>query len=349
MKAKKWSREIEQELLGRFEYDPIEGCIRKREVVGSLVLQGKTIGSLSPTGDWVFTVALTHAPGKLTMIRLARLAVFLQTGQQCEHLIFKDGNRSNMKWDNLLPIGLLSNEKVSPARLEEARSLYEKRKLEEAAKAVEIAREKTRIRQLARETDEQRERRLIREAKAEADRIAAAGVAEFLKNNPSGYVDTTSWSGPSQEEIELDKAHRDACAMDSSYRIERGLVTGMSYDQVREFWKLHDPSGSGYVEFLEECKRLGQDWLAVQPKPIHDKVTAAYLLTYFDEGSFVLRSVNEFMSEYKWQGQPVKGSYNDLSPQAQLWLTQQQTMIRDRALRAKNLVEQSLLDKPRHE
>jgi len=89
-------------LLGTYSYDGELGEITRKvwEVKGPK--NTGALGTLSERGDWLLVVAFE---GKSWTLRMARLAIFLETGEQYYKVEFRDGDSSNLVRENLIPLG----------------------------------------------------------------------------------------------------------------------------------------------------------------------------------------------------------------------------------------------------
>lgn len=88
------------------------------------------IGTMTPSGDLTFNI--THE-GRLWVIRLHKLAMFLMTGKQYKSVSFADGVKTNLVFDNLVAVGVaVTEESIGKEGTQElrnaAKAVYEEQK-----------------------------------------------------------------------------------------------------------------------------------------------------------------------------------------------------------------------------
>src|SRR5688572_181503 len=240
-----WSQEFRDFLARTYQYDKETGYVTRRHEPIKGPRQRGSIGTVTPTRDLILVVMFQ---GKSHALRVARLAVFLETGLLYEKVIHKDGVRLNQKWDNLVPGGFAydpDGNRVNEVDVEEkAKEFREKKKLMEDEAELKIIR--------AKETEEiELEKRLAtKHVKKEPEPFVdyQANIAAFME---AGAARRRALQAEPYY-IEYWAAYKKYQDKLATYRWRSGLRTGMSTYLLRMFAKdCEQIDGLSAVEFYK--------------------------------------------------------------------------------------------------
>lgn len=112
MIIKYWPESLQKYLRDTYQYDPVKGEVTRRVQPKRGPKSVGPVGSFNSGREMLLTIMFE---GRAWAIRIAKLAVFLQTGVQYRFIEFSDGDRTNMKASNLV----LKGEPVTPDDNEE--------------------------------------------------------------------------------------------------------------------------------------------------------------------------------------------------------------------------------------
>lgn len=307
-----WGSELAQFLLSTYQYDRAKGIVTRKMWEGKTV-RDTPIGSLSAQGDFLTVV---HFKGKAWTIRLVKLAVFLETGLQYHKIETKDGNRSNLVWDNLLPLGqpaasaeeheeqqsVITEEKI--AKHKEIKTMLEKQKedqLKARLEALSFAREnkplgKHAILRLERERVE-KEREDMEKRWKEAEKNSEPPEQREMH--------------PIQSELVLvAKPFEDAW---KAKRYLTGLFTHGTKLDAEQF--IEDCNKALGVKTREEILLAAGARLfsEMEDKVEHDRIWLSYWMKQRDEKTVTMSMYENMLHTYQWKDAYVKGKYGDVS------------------------------------
>jgi hypothetical protein len=329
LKIQFWERALKEHLMQTYEYNKENGDVTRKwyGVKGPKPLG--SLGSRTNNGDLLLTV---NFDGKQWMIRIVKLAYFLETGKQFHKFVWLDGNRLNNRFENIVPNG---PEIVSPEEYIKEIALG-KEEQEESHRA-----RRAELKRLADELAEQRKATAEREKKEKllnkaaesvkvsklltpAQQLALANkkrddeIADHERKLKSGYYEERDSIEYTLRKPNLDareEVTRKVFEMNRKDRWKNGLYTKGSIEQA--------------VKFLEDCNEFS-DRLATNEELIaecgneeftklaegrekweFDRMWAAAIVgamsrhgKHFAESEF---------EQYKYKEQEVVGNYSALS------------------------------------
>ncbi len=313
-----WPEELQEHLRETFTYDPVAGEVKRVKWPRKGPKTYGPAGTQAASGDLLMTVIFGS---RQWIVRLHKLAVFLQTGKQYTKIMFRDGNRMNIRYDNLLPVGEPEQENMT-------QSVELKERMKAAA-------QEHKSKQLSTE-------KLIEEGRAPRKSTPAEPAEnpfvrmerEWRVANPDYKGTWKQWSDEQQaikdEETRkkygpIDEARRKA-AMEAhelyvKVRYKRGLLTGMKKPQMEMF---RDEALAAKNTTLEEYAKLHGNTLhetlvATMEKWEVDLVTACWLKLHEDSGARTPGDVRGFLASYMWKDEWVTGDYDQLDAYHQAW------------------------------
>lgn len=341
-----WDKMLEEHLLMTFQYDPLTGFVTRKHWGERGPRTGGPLGSVSSQHELLLPVLFS---GRMYTIKLSKICVFLQTGKQYKKILWKDGVKTNNKFDNLVPIGVPINDDPNDVGSimseEECDRLHSERRVRLQQEADERAKKKEvdRLNKPAKPLDPVkaaiREERL---KKIEKERIRQEGVDDFMKHHPDGIV---HWEHePEAPESEEEKFYRvrkekwsvivDKIIYDARFDIWRaGLRSKGTAADLQKFWKdCNELSGEVYTpsEFITHLVNLHSAEMEVinaLPKGDFDRWYAAYGIKWYEAGEMNLAGLNSWARDYEYQGRKVDGAYSDLPPAWILILEEQKNLF----------------------
>lgn len=314
MKMDVWDKKLVDHLLAVYDYDGEKGEVRRKLWPAKGPKSEQPLGSLTAQGDLILCVI---NEGRMKTIRMAKLCVLVETGLQYPKVIAKDGNRANLKWENLVPVGLPFEtkeeaveqvEEVNDERmakhLEYRRLLREEREAAYAAKLLnKPVREKKRTKaEIAQDEQEERTRRYARNA----------AKVEFFEKH--------------QREFDSMIANHPRTLAERELRTE----VRSRFLEVRHLWGVYTGISAMHAEmFLVDCDRAfgPRKWeeLATE-KPLeeysekveHDRAWVARMWR-----GWKVRNLYTFdqyvaaLGTYRWKGEVVEGEYDKMPVELQ--------------------------------
>lgn len=282
-----WPVEIQEELRKNFSYDAEKGEVRRVVPPARGPRQRGAVGSVTSNGELVMTIKVL---GKQTTFRMAKVAVLLATGKQYKNIAFKDGNRMNLKWDNLVPIG-------EPLTEEDNNELVN-----------EIV--KSRI-----------DNFLKQKIEANKPTVKEVQAKQTQEKQPEKLVDYQKvWQEINDEKVKLERAYLQHPQL-SRYRIvhsafekvfdeeqtKYGIWTGMFILQANSFLKA---AANMLGKTVEQCIMERPENLAEEPKWVQDLYIYA---TRLKPGLFDEATQQMILDKYLFNDQQVPPFSGELS------------------------------------
>lgn len=321
-----WHGSLREFLTSNYEYDMDSGLVsRKRDLYGERKSE-KPIGSTSASGDKV-VVALFEE--KQWMIRVVKLAVFLMTGEQHQRFSFRDGDKMNTIWENIVIEDEACNseeewESKRKARADKAIQEANERRsrvtayvelLSEQPSPVLITKQKVVKEEL---TPVQVERAKKKELKALEDEKQRKSLADFYAKCPSGEV-SYDWANRQATRYQAEiKQLQDRYEKEYGHlKYISGLCTNMSIEKIREFFadvcKNYVNIENKVAWAMEfEKKHPLESRATTASKVENDIYTVCCWLNWIEKGDLNERNVEYMSRDYTWNGKPVKEIYGRL-------------------------------------
>lgn len=311
-----WSPALQQYLKDAYRYEPSNGFVTRR------LKDRGPVGSLTKNNDLLLGVTFE---GRQYMIRVTKLAYFLQTGKQFHRFVWKDDNKLNNAFENLMAVGKeLEPDMTYDAALEDRMSeqmrirflrqkeaqLKMQEKTIEAKVSYEQMKKFNGVRLMPLMSPEMMELKKRRDEKEKQEMLAQEREAKRVKN---------------KEEL-------DAIAQKNAAFIEKckttwrnGLYTGGNRKQADMFME-HCNLYSGVVKTHEE---LWQEILAMGDKSMealaedmekweYDRYFVAIQYHWLAEKAIAEYNLDNFLKDYKYKGQNWLGSYGEVPAAEQL-------------------------------
>ena len=313
-----WSKKLEEHLLGTFQYDPLTGHVTRKHWAERGPRTTGPVGTLKPNGEWMLSVL--H-DGRMWVIKLNKLAMFLHTGKQYARVGWVNGDKSDNRFENLTPLGTPINEgdnieESKNANIERAQEEHWQRKLAlEAEIEQRIAKQKQdKSNRPAKALDPVKAaKRAAQLAELEKKRLSDEGAKRWLEDMDKPWpVDPAH--------ARMEKIEKEETRIEEKYwehRVKIGIRTGMDYYDLVQFWKdanrlmneAREP-----IEFLDEVNKDNPNlnMPEIDPKFDHDRVLAAYLLAWKEKGSFTVVAIDSALKEYTFQKEEYPGKYMEL-------------------------------------
>jgi hypothetical protein len=312
-KMSNWSQEVRDYLTKTYRYEKESGFVFRIYEPSKGPKQAGSVGSINRK-ELVLVVNINK---KSYLIRVHKLAVFLETGQVYEKITHKDGNMLNNKWENLLPVGIPLSVDGSSIELsaDEQVIAVEEYKQKQEALLAEVAEkkrlekeafEKSKAEHLATKIKEKGKEKSPPEPLVDYQATWARINAEIAKKN-------AEWAAHPfmQDYMKMQAKYENRLA---TYKHLTGICTGMDKYDMDCFGKdCSVVDGLSVSEFYEANNRTIDKKTA--PKWVVDRLKVGFFEKMLEKGMISKEQVSAFLKKYTWKGDIVPNTYGELSEQ----------------------------------
>lgn len=273
-----WHSALQDYLRESYLYHPETGHVVRRHK------NRGPIGSVTKNYDLLMGATFE---GKQYMIRVVKLAYFLQTGKQYHKFDWKDGDKLNNRFDNIVPIGREVMEELNyPTSIEDRTSEYVRRQFQERMQLREEYLQ-----------DIAQKKKVWEDERRYTRKVIAVKNPEFLESKKR-------MDEQAKRNVELEAAQ--AARPPEKWR--EGLPTYTTVKIAQAFMEDCNTFSSEPLSFSELITRFiqekGKGDMKAQLNEYDEKWRAdrfwcAYCLTHLEE--YGEQSITSLLNQYKWR------------------------------------------------